>query len=94
MIKFKKTCRQFVVHEYCGMRLYERYPDMENISDVGAMERLLHAADTKNTEMPKFLEILQSKELDFLPFASTIHDYLRKYDKEWYDNDFEKIQNS
>ena len=65
MIKFKKTCRQFVVHEYCGMRLYERYPDMENISDVGAMERLLHAADTKNTEMPKFLEIFM---FQFKPF--------------------------
>ena len=88
MTRFIKTCRQVVECEWNGARLYPTYPNISNIHSVALMEEVLVKADTKSNQMAKFYELLHESEDCFAPFAHTIHRYLKKYDTQWYTNEY------
>ena len=83
MSKFIKTCRQFVECEYNGTKLYPNYPNMSEVHSTGHIESILLAADNKSDQMAQFYKLLEVTQRCF-PVAGTIHDYLEKYDAEWY----------
>jgi hypothetical protein len=87
MSRFIKTCRQYVQFEWDNQRLYPTYPNMSHVLSVTDMQSLLVKADTTANQMGKFNQLLE-KAGDIMPFASTIHNFLRKYDTTWYHNEY------
>ena len=85
--KFVKTCRQYVDCEFNGSTLYPRYPNMNLVKSVPAIERMLTAADNSSNQMKDFYHLLENGSYAF-PWAGTIHAYLKKYDTLWYNNEF------
>ena len=88
MSKFIKTLRQFVDYEYDNSKLYKNYPSMSNVNSTYEMECLLVKADNKSNQMAKFHKLLESGGDLCYPFAGTIHRYLKKYDSQWYTNEY------
>lgn len=76
--------RQFVVCEYDGSRLYSH---VESLADGCSVDYILARIEQIGTEQEKnqFNEIL-GEAGSFLPYAASIHNFLRKHDQKWYYN--------
>lgn len=80
--KLVSLFRQFVACEYDGTRLYSHVESMSNVSSVDYMlARIDQIGSTQ--EKKNFYEILGDAG-GLLPCASSIHNFLRKYDNKWY----------
>lgn len=73
--------RQFVANEYDGSRLYSHVESMEDVSIDYLLNKIEELGSTE--EKDSFNEILANAS-NWLPYASSIHNFLRKHDEKWY----------
>lgn len=85
---FIALLRQFVVQEYSAERLYRHIQSLADVNSTSTMEFLLRQADAKQPHegsWEAFSTILRSQSANAtLPFASSIHRFLKVHDITWY----------
>lgn len=82
--KLISLLRQAVVSEYDGSKLYSYLPSLNDVCSVEAMQAVL-GSHCKSEDLKAFYDLYQSEGSNYaFPFAGTIHNYLKKHDKEWY----------
>ena len=81
--RFLKALRNFVQYEWDNTSVYPT-PKIQNYDTTYSMEQLLIKYSGVSKQYENFKNMLDDYNVDFLPFASTIHRYLEKFDSEWY----------
>ena len=76
--------RQIVAYEYDHTRLYMHVEDPKNICDADYVINKVNKL-SKGNESEEFNDLIENSK-GFMPVASSVHNFLRKFDAEWYNS--------